>query len=329
MEEKEIGRILQGYQLASVLTTANGLKIFDELADRPVTSGEVAEKLMLSPKGVERLLNALAGMGLVAKKDDRFLLPENWKKYLAKSGDHCLRQWIQLSADLAPVWMDLHKFVRTGQHVKSIMDMLGSEPEKMRAFTDAMHDKALKAAWLLAREIPVGEAKRMLDVGGGPGTYALEWAKLHNRLRATIFDIPPVLEVAKEYIARYGLKDRVDTRAGDFHKDDLGSGYDLVLLANVLHMYDEEPGRALVRKAVHALAPGGRVVIHGFCTDDDGSAPLNDALFSLNIGLLTPGGRSHPVKQKIRWLEDAGVQEIRHFRVEAIPTGVVTGIKKR
>ncbi len=209
------------------------------------------------------------------------------------------------------------------------MEMLGGNPHKMRAFTDAMHDKALKATWLIAREIPVGDAKTMLDIGGGPGTYALEWCKLHSHLKATVFDIAPVLQVAKNYIESYGLQDRVDTQPGDFHKDDLGdSQYDLVLMANILHMYDADMSRALVAKAVKAVKPGGRIVIHGFCTNEDQTGPVDDTLFSLNIGMLTEGGRAHPIEEKIEWLKGAGVSDIRHFRIEAIPTGVVTATRR-
>jgi len=222
----------------------------------------------------------------------------------------------------------LATFIKSGVLIKSIMEMLGSDPHKMRAFTDAMHDKALKATWMIAREIPIGDAKNMLDIGGGPGTYALEWCKLHTHLKATVFDIPPVLEVAKNYIEKYELGERVNTQPGNFHKDDLGDcKYDLVLMANILHMYDADMGKTLVTKAVKALQPGGRIVLHGFCTDEDQTGPLDDTLFSLNIGMLTEGGRAHPVQEKIDWLKGAGVSDIRHFRVEAMPTGVITGIR--
>ncbi|MFQ5445235.1 MAG: methyltransferase, partial [Nitrospinales bacterium] len=265
--EKEIGELLHAYQKSCILMTANNLKMFDALALNPVSAEAVAKECKLSLKGTERLLNALAVMGIVVRENGNYHLPAEWAKYLSRDGEHCMQDWVQLSADLLPVWLELPRFVRTGKHVKKIMDMLGNEPDKMRAFIDAMHDKGMKATWMLAREIPVGDAKRMLDVGGGPGTYSLEWAKLHNHLKATVFDIPPVLEVAKDYIRRYKLEDRVDTKPGDFTKDDLGSGYDLVLLANVLHMYDEISGKGLVQNAVNALDPGGRIVIHGFCTD--------------------------------------------------------------
>ena len=91
-------------------------------------------------------------------------------------------------------------------------------------------------------------------------------------------------------------------------------------------MYDADIGKALVTKAVKALHPSGRIVLHWFCTNEDQTGPLDDTLFSLNIGMLTEGGRAHPVYEKINWLKEAGVSNIRYFRVDAMPTGVITGI---
>ena len=324
--DQEIGKLLHGYQPACVLIAANKLKIFDELKS-PVAANDVANRLNLSLKGTERLLNGLTALGIVVKENQTFQLPEAWQKYLTKDGSQSMQQWIKLSADLLPVWLDLPQFIRSGKMVKSIMDVLGNQPEEMRAFIDAMHDKGLKATWMLARELPIGDARKMLDVGGGPGTYSLEWAKLHNHLHATIFDIPPVIAVAKDYIRRYGMEDRVDTKAGDFNKDDFGEGYDLILLANVIHMYDQDAGQNLIRKTYQSLKPGGRIVIHGFCTDKEETAPVEDALFNLTMGLLTEGGKAHPVKEKIQWMEKEGFSKIRHFRVDAIPTGVITAVK--
>jgi 3-hydroxy-5-methyl-1-naphthoate 3-O-methyltransferase len=326
--EKVIGKILQGYQPACVVIAANELKLFDQLK-QPSTASHVAETLNLNPEATERLLNALTSLEIITKENQTYHLPEAAHEYLTSGGNHSLQQWIQLSADLYPIWGQLSTFIRSGILIKSIMEMLGGDPHKMRAFTDAMHDKALKATWMIAREIPVGDAKTMLDVGGGPGTYSLEWCKLHNHLKATVFDIAPVLEVSKNYIESYGLQDRVDTQPGDFHKDDLGdSQYDLVLMANILHMYDADISKALVAKAVKAVKPGGRIVIHGFCTNEDQTGPMDDTLFSLNIGMLTEGGRAHPVQEKMDWLESAGASDIRHFRVEAIPTGVITATRR-
>jgi len=324
--DKAIGKLLSGYQPACVLMTANKLAVFDELKS-PVTAKDVAKKLSLSLKGTERLLNGLTALGIVVKENQTFHLPKEWQKYLTKDGDRSMQQWIKLSADLLPVWLDLPQFIESGKMVKSIIEVLGNQPEEMRAFIDAMHDKGLKATWMLARELPISDARNMLDVGGGPGTYSLEWAKLNHHLRATIFDIPPVISVAKDYIQRYGLKDRVNTRPGDFNKDCFGEGYDLILLANVIHMYGEDVGQNLIRKAHQSLEPGGRIVVHGFCTDEEETAPVEDALFNLNMGLLTESGKAHPVQEKIKWMQNEGFTEIRHFRVDAMPTGVITAVK--
>lgn len=325
--ERKIRSVVQGFQRSFVLMAANELGIFGALAEGPLPVDRIAGDLKLSLKGAERLLDALAGMEILAKENERYRLMDEWKNYLALDGDNSLRQWIQLNADLAPVWLRLPEFIRSGRQIKNIMDDLKNDPEKMRAFIGAMHDKAVKDARLLARAIPIEEARYMLDLGGGPGTYALEWAKLNPGLRAVVFDIPPVLEAARQYIQRYGLEDRVGVRPGDFLADDMGSGYDLVLLANVVHMYGAENSSALIKKSAAALAPGGLMVIHGFCVDGDGTGPMEDVLFNLNIGMLTDAGRAHPVEEITGWLERAGISRVRHFRIEGHTTGVVTGVK--
>ncbi len=323
--DEVIGKILHGYRPACVVMTANELKLFDQIK-QPATAKQIAETLNLHREATERLLNSLVAMEIITKKNQTYHLPESAHDYLTSGGSRSLQQWIQLAAEFYPVWGQLSPFIKSGVLIKSVMEMLGSDPHKMKTFTNAMHDKARKATWLIAREIPIGEAKTMLDVGGGPGTYALEWCKLHRHLKATVFDIASVLSVAKNYIEAYGLQGQVDTRPGDFHTDDLGdSRYDLVLMANILHMYDAEMGRALVSKAAKAVKPGGRIIVHGFCTDENQTSPFEDTLFNLNIAMLSEGGRAHPIKEKINWLEGAGISDIRHFRIEAVPTGVITG----
>lgn len=117
----------------------------------------------------------------------------------------------------------------------------------------------------------------------------------------------------------------MDTLPGDFTEDALPGEFDLILAANVLHMYDAGQARNLVQKAAQALLPGGRLIIHGFCTDPGDTSPLEDVLFSLNMGLLTENGRAHPLQEMRQWMAAAGFRDIRDFRIAAIPTGVVTG----
>ncbi|QPJ66592.1 MAG: methyltransferase [Candidatus Nitrohelix vancouverensis] len=327
--EKTLAAILSGMEPACVLTTANSLGIFDLLEEAPMTAQQVAAKLNVPEKGVVRLLDALASLQLISKQEANYSLPEEAREYLTRNGARSMKDWIDLYANLMPVWLRLPTFIETGSQIQSIMEMLGSDPQRKRAFTHAMHDKALKATQVLARELPLSEARRMIDVGGGPGTYALEWCKIFPDLSATVFDIAPVLEIASEYIKKYHLEDRVDTRAGDALKGDFGSGYDLALVANILHMYSETDAQQILANVTRSLVPGGRIVIHGFCTDPGEIAPTKDVMFSLNIGMLTEGGRAHPVEEKIGWLQELGYQDIIHFRIDAMPTGVITALKAR
>ncbi len=325
--DKQIGRILLGYQPAMILMAANQLGIFDQITGLPVQAAKVAQQCHLSTEATERLLNVLCALGIVQKTNQQYHLPADFQKFLTQRGEQSMQHWIQFNADQIPVWEQLPEYIRSGNPLRSFMELVGEDPEVRRGFIDGMHTKGMRAIWLIAREIPIGEAHTMLDVGGGPGTFSLEWAKLHTHLKGTVFDIPPVVEIAREYIQQYGLEDRIQTRAGDFTKDDLGSGYDLALLANILHMYDADTCRKVIQKAVDGLEPGGRIILHGFGTEEDQTGPIEDSLFNLGVALFTPGGAAHPIQHMTRWLKEAGIPDARSFRIPASPSAVITGIK--
>jgi SAM-dependent methyltransferase len=327
--DKQLSKILNGYQSAIILMTANKLGIFDQLSNTPVSANKIAKDLDLSLNGTERLLNTLCSLKIIIKDNNLFHLPKAYQIYLSKTGQFSMQPWIQMSTNLLPAWQKLPEYIKSGKQVFNFMNTLANEPEETRSFIDAMHIKGIKASHQIANEIPVGEAKHMLDVGCGPGTFTLEWCKLHKHLKGTTFDIPSVIEITKEYIKQYNLEDRISTKRGDFINDDLGCGYDLILLANILHMYDSKSGEKLVNKAAKSLAPGGRIIIHGFCTDEDGTSPEEDTLFNLAIALTTEGGMAHPLHQIVQWLKTAGIKDIRQSRINAFPTGLLTGIKPK
>jgi cyclopropane fatty-acyl-phospholipid synthase-like methyltransferase len=115
--------------------------------------------------------------------------------------------------------------------------------------------------------------------------------------------------------------------AGDVMKDPIGEGYDLVLLANALQMHGAPECQALIGKVYGALVKNGRIIIHGFMTDRNGTHPKESALFSLTIGLVTPGGNAHPISDTIGWLRKAGFRKISRFAIDVIPPTVITAIK--
>jgi 2-polyprenyl-3-methyl-5-hydroxy-6-metoxy-1,4-benzoquinol methylase len=164
----------------------------------------------------------------------------------------------------------------------------------------------------------------MLDVGGGSGAYSIAFARASAALRSEILDLPTVLPIAEGHIAEAGLADRVTTRAGDLRRDELGAGYDLVLLSSICHMLGPEENRGLLSRCARALAPGGRVVVSDFVLDEDGTGPRQAVLFSLNMLVGTPAGRSYRESEYRAFFREAGLADVARVRLPG-PAHLVIG----
>jgi SAM-dependent methyltransferase len=160
------------------------------------------------------------------------------------------------------------------------------------------------------RLIDATQVARMLDVGGGPATFAIAFAQANPRLQAEVLDLGPVLPIARGHIRDAGLDGRVTAREGDLRRDDLGQGYDLVLVSAICHMLGEAENQDLLRRCARALRPGGRVAIREFILDPDRAGPPVAALFALNMLVGTPGGNTYTEADYRSWLAAAGFGNI-------------------
>jgi SAM-dependent methyltransferase len=324
---QEILKILGGHSASRVLMVAHELGIFEQLSDRSLSADNLANRIGTHPKATERLCNALAAMSLLSKAKNRFRLPAKLKPLLTKNGEASLTNSISLSHEFWRFWTDLETFIRRSQPLSEMLTLIQQDPVMLDRFIHGMRDRAILAARYIQRTVDLKTARRMLDLGCGPGIYALEWTRRYRRLQAVLYDIEPVLPIAQEYIRDYRLKDRARVMAGDFMKDPIGEGYDLVLLANALQMHGPLECEALIGKVYDALVKNGRIIIHGFMTDRSGTHPKESALFSLTIGLVTPSGNAHSISDTIRWLRKAGFRKISRFSIDVIPPTVITAIR--
>jgi cyclopropane fatty-acyl-phospholipid synthase-like methyltransferase len=193
-----------------------------------------------------------------------------------------------------------------------------------RAFAQAMASSASLGARETARRLDLRGVRSFLDLGGGPGVYAIEAARRQGGLRAVVFDSAKTLEVARDNIERAGLADRIQTRAGDALRDDLGAGYDLILLSNVIHAYAAQDNQRLVGRAAAALAPGGRLAVKDFLLGPDRTQPARAAMFAVNMLVATEGGDCYSVSEVREWLRAAGLQPERVIRLTP-PSRMVVG----
>jgi SAM-dependent methyltransferase len=176
---------------------------------------------------------------------------------------------------------------------------------------------------VLLKALDLRGVKRALDLGGGPGTYGIALAK--RGIDVTLFDLPDTIEIAHEMIRKAGVRN-VTFRGGDFHFDDIGNGYDLALLSQVLHSHSPIENRALLGKVFDALAPKGTIAIHEFALAEDRASPIAGALFSVNMLVNTTEGRSYSPKEMSGWLMKAGFGRIK--KVGLGDTVVMTGRKR-
>ncbi|WIG59686.1 MAG: hypothetical protein OJF49_002433 [Ktedonobacterales bacterium] len=243
----------------SVLTGAK-LGIFDALAGGPLPVAEVAARCATDPRATEKLLNALTGAGYLRFAEGRYRLASVARKWLLKDAPGSLYDAVLLQLLDAEFVEHCEDYVRTGVPV----DMhAGLTTEQWDLYQRGMRAGANLAAAEVARRVFVPRnATDMLDIGGAHGYYSVALCRRHPQLRATILDLPEAVAASAPLLAREGMGERVAHRAGDALTADLGrDAYDLVLIANLVHHFDDATNRALVQRAADALRPGGLLVI--------------------------------------------------------------------
>ncbi|MGB3387162.1 MAG: methyltransferase [Pseudaminobacter sp.] len=206
----------------------------------------------------------------------------------------------------------------------SIFD--GADPKMLAYFWEAMHSLSTMSARKLGEAVDFSRFRRLLDIGGGSGAYNVELCKQYGELRATVFELPHVAEIAAGKIVEAGLADRVDAVGGSFF-DSLPDGYDVHLLSMVLHDWDEAKNRALLSRSFAALPSGGAVVITELLVNDEKTGPAPAALMSLNM-LVETEGRNYTPGEYSAWLEEAGFLHIETVWFDApAVNGAVIGHK--
>jgi 2-polyprenyl-3-methyl-5-hydroxy-6-metoxy-1,4-benzoquinol methylase len=298
-EAQELRRMWGGFWPARVLLTANNLGIFDYLKS-PKTAAEIAGILRTDKRAAEILLDAVTGLGLLKKSGSRYKNGSIAKNFLTKDSPYYQGDIMRHADNLWENWSGLDEIVKSGKPNRTAHDH--------EAFIKGMHNIAAMKAKEVVKAVDLRGVKRALDLGGGPGTYSIEMAK--KGISVTLFDMPQTIKIAKEIIKGSKVKG-IDFIEGDFISDDIGSGYDLIFISQVLHAFSEDDCFNIIRKAKEALNPKGRVVIQEFYIEKNRTSPPQSALFSVNM-LVNTQGRCYAPSEMKQWLAKAGLKNIRH-----------------
>lgn len=324
----ELLRASGGYWASSAIQAGVVLGIFSALGERQATAEEVAAGIRADARGTGVLLDALAALGLAVKSEGRYANTPFGRRYLCDDSPDNLCHMIRHHHHLMESWARLHEAVSAGRPVRQRSSHAGGEVRE--AFLMGMHNSAMLLAPHVAPVVDLHGRRRLLDLGGGPGTYAVHFCRENPGLSATVLDFPDTGRIAERIIARFGLEGRVAFEGGDFLEDDVKGPYDAVWLSHILHGEGPEECRGIIRKASAALEPGGVFLVHEFVLDDAKDGPVYPALFSLNMLLGTPAGRAYSEGELRAMLEEAGICNVRRLPMPPFaPSSILCGEKAR
>jgi len=306
------------------LHAAVKLDVFTVIGDKQITAGQLSHKLNGAQRGVERLLDALTAMALLEKTDGKYANTSLAKTFLAKDSAKYMGHIIMHHHHLLESWSQLDQAVLSGRPARSRVS--SNNDEWRESFLMGMFNLAMGLAPKIVPLIDLSSSRQLLDLGGGPGTYAIQFCMNNSRLRATVYDLPTTRPFAEKTIERFKLADRIQFSDGNYLKDPIEGRYDAIWLSHILHGEGPEDCRMIIQKAVDALEPGGIIIIHDFILNNSMDGPLFPALFSLNMLLGTDSGQSYSEDQIKDMLADAGVKDMRRIAVQSPnDSGLIVG----
>ncbi|MBF0224766.1 MAG: SAM-dependent methyltransferase [Desulfobacterales bacterium] len=331
MEQKEwsIGKLMElssGYWKLSAIQAGIKLDIFTIIGEGELTAQEIAIKIESDTRATSMLLNALAALELIQKKDARYFATDFAKKFLSKNSDDYFGYIIMHFHNLVYSWNNLHEAVKSGKPVRTRMPQ--RTDEELENFLMGMNNLATHLAKIVTDKIDLSNCNSIIDIGGGPATYSIHFCIENKNLKATVFDLPSTEPFAKKNIEKFGLTDRINFIAGNYLEDKIEGKYDAAWLSQILHGMGQKECFNVIEKAVASLNKGGMIYIHEFILDDSMASPVHPALFSLNMLLGTDNGQSYSEGQIIDMLKNAGVENIKRLQFKGPnDSGIISGIK--
>ncbi|MBF0118828.1 MAG: SAM-dependent methyltransferase [Desulfobacterales bacterium] len=305
------------------------LNIFTIIGNNSHTVHEISIKLNTSEDATLRLLNALVAMNLLIKNGNKYENTEASKTFLSKDSPKYIGYIIMHHHHLLPSWAQLDLSIKSGKPIRnrSTGDIT---QEQRESFLMGMFNIAMNLAPIIVKEIDLKGKTHLLDLGGGPGTYAIHFCLANPSLKATVYDLPTTEPFFKETVKKFGLSDRINFISGNYVKDkEIFGKYDAVWISHILHGESYDTCLQILKKASETLNNGAMVMIHEFILNNTLDSPLHPALFSLNMLLGTEGGRSYSEGELMDMLKSCGLIEIfRHPFKGPMDSGIVMGIIK-
>ena len=297
--------LANAFRASRVFLTAFELDLFSVLGSESKSSEETASAIKTDLRATDRLMNALSSIGLLEKKNGKFKNIPAAEKFLVK-GKPGYMVGLGHTVNLWNNWSNMTESVRQGTAIEVKESVNDRGEDWLDSFIAAMHMRAKKQAPEIIGMLDLKNVETVLDVGGGPGTFSFAFADAKKELKATVFDLPNVVPLTQKYIAEENYTGKVATATGDYLKDDLGNGYDLIFLSAIIHSNSPEENKLLFSKCAKALSKNGQLVVLDYVMSEDRTSPAMGAMFALNMLVGTKAGDTFTESEIKEWMKETG-----------------------
>ena len=336
MPAPELDHIMQtglAFWASKTLLSAIEMEVFTELAKGPQNLETLTARLGLHPRSSRDFLDALVALGFLERHDGKYSNTASTGFFLDKNKPSYVGGVLEMAnRRLFGFWNNLTTALRTGQPqneaaggATDVFATLYADPERLKGFLRAMTGISHGANLTIASKFQWSKYKSAVDVGTAQGDLIVQVALANPHLSGIGFDLAEVAPIFEDYVAANGLASRVQFRAGNFFTDPLPKA-DVVMMGHILHDWNLDEKKMLIRKAYEAVPQGGALIVYDSIIDDDRSKNAFGLMMSLNMLIESPGGFDYTGADCIGWMKEAG---FRQTRVEHLvgPDSMVVGFK--
>ncbi|MGJ0392384.1 MAG: methyltransferase [Methylocystis sp.] len=317
---------------AKTLLSAVELGVFDALAEGPADLESLRMRLGLHERSARDFLDALVAMKLLERDEGVYRNGADADFFLVRGKPSYVGGLLEMAnARLYQSWGHLTEALKTGRRQSENKDQgdlfaaLYADPERLRGFLAAMSGVSAGAANAIADKFPWKEYKTFVDVGAAQGMVPVTVARAHPHLTGGGFDLPQVKPIFEDFVAANGLSDRLRFDSGDFFADSLPQA-DVIVMGHILHDWDLDQKRLLLKKAYDALPAGGALIVYEALIDDARRENAFGLLMSLNMLIETAGGFDYTGADCQGWMKEAGFNQTRVEHLVG-PDSMVVAIK--
>ena len=298
-----IMQLAAGFMAAKHLFAASELGLFEALADSPAGLDALAARTGLTRRAARISADAMVALGLLETNDGTYRNSPAAAAFLAGPGPGdlrpCLRYWDKISY---PAWTRLAGALASGPP----QDIYRLNPDLQQVASEGIEAALAGPAHALPAVFDFGRHRRLLDIGGGTGSWSIAIARHYDHIQATVLDVPATVELARSKVAAAGLDSRINMTAGDATTGELPAGHDVFLLANLIHYFSPEQNQDLLRRVRRAARPGGALLLADWWTNPEHTQPRQAALMAGQFAVNVPNGDVYSADEARAWLNRTG-----------------------